>query len=468
MKNYVEKKYMYNTSKICDAADWFDPEIKTIIENELREPAKLHRKQWEFAMIFLTLKKYGLIENTKTGLSLGGGNERVLYAIGNHVKTLYVTDLYDQNTSWDCARTEDPDEFIKASKPFPVDDGKLQAIRMDMRFLDFDNNTFDFCYSSCAIEHIGEDNDFLQHLNEVNRVLKEGGIYVLTTELQFGEKTIPDQNNYVFNKEHLSNLISESKLYPILDVNTELTHNEINYPFPSNIRNISFLGNSYVNDKLFNYFPHLILTRGKVPFTSVLLVLGKGGSGKLKKNIKFKNYYETKKFLVEGIESYQKLITENKLSISPFSSLPNGVSKFYLDHSDYFTNPVNLAEFGNTIFHSDYYCFGRGKRKVKINIKVDGVQTEDTNIIQLRIHSYLTYSSKDVVCIYEKDITVNCNILITEIIELETDDDTNYGFLCKLISGNVICSSISIESYAITKSNDKSSTLKELIGATPV
>ena len=43
---------MDNTIKICDAADWFDPEIKSIIEKELKEPARFHRKQWEFAMIF--------------------------------------------------------------------------------------------------------------------------------------------------------------------------------------------------------------------------------------------------------------------------------------------------------------------------------------------------------------------------------------------------------------------------------
>src|SRR3989304_9949460 len=113
---------MYNTSKICDAADWFDPAIKLIIEKELREPARFHRKQWEFAMIFLTLRKFGLLNNQKVGLSLGGGNERVLYSVANHVKKLIVTDLYDENTSWDCARTGDPKEFIMNSKPFPVDE----------------------------------------------------------------------------------------------------------------------------------------------------------------------------------------------------------------------------------------------------------------------------------------------------------------------------------------------------------
>ena len=246
---------MYNTSKICDAADWFDPDVKLIIENELKEPARFHRKQWEFAMIFLTLQKFGLLNEQKVGLSLGGGNERVLYSIAKYVKKLIVTDLYDDNTSWDCARTQDPDEFIKASKPFPVDDKKIQALKMDMRFLDFADNTFDFCYSSCAIEHIGEYKDFLQHFNEVNRVLKDDGMYVLTTELQFGEQIIPDPNNYIFTKGYLADLISQSDLDFVSDVNVELNKNEINYPFPSNIRNTTFLGHNFISEKIVDPLP---------------------------------------------------------------------------------------------------------------------------------------------------------------------------------------------------------------------
>jgi hypothetical protein len=47
---------MQNLSKVCDVADWFDPEVQNVIQKELREPMRLHRKQWEFAMIFLTLE----------------------------------------------------------------------------------------------------------------------------------------------------------------------------------------------------------------------------------------------------------------------------------------------------------------------------------------------------------------------------------------------------------------------------
>src|SRR4030042_3099849 len=194
-------------SKICDAADWFDPELLTVIQQHLQEVPRFHRKQWEFAMIFLMLQKLGLLNNRNIGLSMGGGKELLLYAIARQINKLIVTDLYDPSTEWDCARTGDPDEFIKMNKPFPVDDSHVQALRMDMLQLEFKDETFDFCYSSCAIEHIGSDTDFRQHLQEAYRVLKPGGIYILTTEFQFDDQLIRDTHNYVFPLPYLKNLI---------------------------------------------------------------------------------------------------------------------------------------------------------------------------------------------------------------------------------------------------------------------
>lgn len=455
---------MNNTSKICDAADWFDPEIKFIIEQELKEPARFHRKQWEFAMIFLTLKKFGLLNNKKIGLSLGGGNERVLYSIAEHVKKLIVTDLYDDNTSWDCARTSDPDEFIKSSKPFPVDESKIQALRMDMRFLDFADKTFDFCYSSCAIEHIGDYRDFLQHLNEVNRVLKDGGIYVFTTELQFGDKIISDQNNFIFTREYISDLITNSDLDFVSHVNSELTRNQINYPFPSNLKNLTFIGNDFLSQKLFEQFPHLILLRGNIPFTSVLLILKKGSTGGKSGSINFYNYDASKKFLLEGVENYRRLIDENKVSIFPYSILPDNMSPFCIDHSDYFLKSADRNNPADTVFHSDYFWFGTGKRIIKITIKTADVDTYNENVLQIRIHSFQIYNSSDVKCVYEKKINVYKNMLLEEKIELYTEEDSNYAVLCKMISGNISCRSISIESCGLKNAEESSIVVSDLEG----
>jgi SAM-dependent methyltransferase len=455
---------MHNFSKICDAADWFDPEIKEVIENELQESARLHRKQWEFAMIFLTLQKLDLLKSDKIGLSLGGGNERVLYSIAKHIKKLYVTDLYDDNTSWDCARTSDPNEFIKASMPFPIDVEKIQAIRMDMRNLDFGDNSFDFCYSSCAIEHIGKDEDFIQHFNEVNRVLKEGGVYVLTTELQFGDETIRDQNNYIFSREHLSSLISESNLDFLYDVNVGLSENEINHPFPSNITNTAFHGDNSMNQKLLKYFPHLILLRGDVPFTSVLLVLKKSDANKKPNKLNFFNYEKTNKFLQKSVENYRRILNSNVISLSPFSSLPNGVSRFFQDHSEFFSTKNYSNRQDDTIFHTDYFWLGDGRRMVEVKINIEGALLDTINIVQLRIHSYSTNDSTNTICVFEKEIEVSGNMSINETVEFITDGNSNYAFLGKLMSGHISVKSISLTSWSVDEKLNDSILNKELEG----
>jgi len=397
-----------------------------------------------------------LLRSDKTGLSVGGGNERVLYSIAKHINKLFVTDLYDDNTSWDCARTADPNEFIRLSKPFPIADEKIQALRMDMRYLEFEDNSFDFCYSSCAIEHIGEDLDFIQHFNEVNRVLREGGIYVLTTELQFGNQTIRDQNNYIFSKEHLADLIDKSDLDFISDVNVGLSENEINFPFPSNIVNTTFHGNNSISRRLIQHFPHLILLRGNVPFTSVLLILRKGTGNKKNRKINFLNYDSTTRFLSSGIDNYKQILNHSKLSFSPFSSLPNGVSRFYQDHSEFFLTKNHSNQQDETIFHSDYFWLGVGKRQAAIEMRIDGASLDEINIIEFRIHAYSTYDSKNTICVYEKEIEVLSNMNINEVLEFNSNEDFNYAFLCNLKSGNVSVSAISIESNNINKAETDS------------
>ncbi|MCW9065560.1 MAG: class I SAM-dependent methyltransferase [Ignavibacteriaceae bacterium] len=345
---------MKSLSKICDAADWFNTEFHSIILNELKESPRFHRKQWEFAMIFLALRKLGCLNENMTGLSLGGGNERVLYSIAQHVKKLIVTDLYDEDTTWDCAKTKDPDEYIKASKPFEVDLSKIKALAMDMRYLDFEDNTFDFCYSSCAIEHIGNFDDFVQHLDEVYRVLKEDGVYVFTTEFKIGGETIEDQNNFIFSSSYLKEIFNSIKLTPDFDADINLVHHEINTPLPANVKNLCYNKEESFNDGIMKNYPHLFLLRGKYPFTSIQFVMRKKPHTSVKKEVMFNGLSETESYLQKGLQKYSELLQNSVVSFNPFSSLPDSVSHYFLEHSNFFSG--NRKDYSSdTLFHTDYF-----------------------------------------------------------------------------------------------------------------
>ena len=443
---------MKSLSKICDAADWFDAEFHSIIINELKEPPRFHRKQWEFAMIFLALKKLGMLNENMTGLSLGGGNERVLYSIAQHVKKLIVTDLYDEDTTWDCAKTKNPDEYIKASKPFDVDDSKIKALRMDMRYLDFEDNTFDFCYSSCAIEHIGDFEDFVRHLDEVYRVLKEDGVYVFTTEFKIGSDTIKDQNNFVFSSSYLSEIFKSIKLTPDVDADVNLAHHEINTPFPSNIKNLCYNNETSFIEGMLESYPHVILLRGKYPFTSIQFVLRKITNSSGKREVMFNGLPQTENYLQNRLQKYSELLDNSVISFNPFSSLPEGVSHFYLDHSDFFSGNEK-DDNSDTLFHTDYFWLDNGERVFKVKFDVADVELDSENIIQLRIHSYSTLSSKNVECVFEKDLDLKVIRDIEEFITLNISDDYCFAIVGKMKSGNCTIKNLLLESWNLKNQN---------------
>ncbi|MBX2990897.1 MAG: class I SAM-dependent methyltransferase [Bacteroidetes bacterium] len=287
---------MMNTyNKLCDAADWFRPGINEIIRKELREVPRFHRKQWEFAMIVQALRDCGKLEPETYGLSMGGGKELVAYAIARHVRQLVITDLYEMNTSWDCAKTESPDGFIRENRPFPVDDAKLKALRMDMRDLQFPDNTFDFCYSTCAVEHIGGREDFLKHFNEVARVLKDDGVYVFTTEVLYGNEPIKDEHNYVFSFPFLADILAESGLVAENLFDARISHHTIHRPIPSNLINLSYSAETNLPGKFMQESVHLQLLRGKHPFTCGIFTLRKKKTARSTQRLQVIGLDETKR-----------------------------------------------------------------------------------------------------------------------------------------------------------------------------
>ncbi len=440
---------MQTYSKICDAADWFDAELQRVIDQELQEPARFHRKQWEFAMIFHTLQKQGFLTPDATGLSLGGGNERVLYSIARHINKLIVTDLYEEDTSWDTARTGDPNEFIRKSKPFPVDNRKLEAQRMDMRYLEFPDNTFDFCYSSCAIEHIGEYQDFLQHFREVYRVLNEGGIYVFTTEFHFGDETIKDPHNYIFAADYLRHLLEECPLTLVAHPHLEITHHAANQPLPANIHQLVYSGESLQNHPVEAQTPHIQLLRGKYPFTSILFILRKEENSP-PNDLRFPGFTSAKAFLDVRVDEYRTWVEKATLSINPFSSLPRGISRFFQDHADFFRDDTNPPDEDDpTIFHSDYFWLGSGDRTFSVEISGVTSLASDPAELTVKIHRYATLKSDTVECVTEEKVVLDNRTNVTVSLTAPLADDYCYAVLAHRTGGDFRLGEVRITSQPL-------------------
>jgi SAM-dependent methyltransferase len=361
LKRTKKENQMTIRNKLCDAADWFHHDMLDVIHHELRETPRFHRKQWESAMIFLALKEQGKLDSDRLGLSMGGGKELIAYALAPRTRQLVVTDLYDINTGWDCAKTDDPDTYIRHNKPFSVDDAKLKALRMDMRDLKFADNTFDFCYSTCAVEHIGETADFFRHFNEVALVLKDDGVYVFTTEFLFGDTTIRDDHNFVFAIHELRDILAASDLVVDHPFDARLSMHSIHYPKPSTLKQLAHARPDTLGQKVLQDEPHIQLLRGEHPFTCGIVTARKKRPQEKHPQMAIIGLEQAKSFALNGVATYRELLATSRVTISPFSLLPAERSRFFADHEEFFAIQSQPAD-KETVFHTDYFWWGSGKR----------------------------------------------------------------------------------------------------------
>ena len=415
--------------KVCDGADWFDPELKAVIDGDLRELARFHRKQWEFAMILLALRRRGALRPDAVGLSMGAGKERLLYAVAHNVRRVVATDLYDPGTEWDKARTADPDRYIKEDKPFPVDDAKLEGLRMDMRSLDFEDATFDFCYSSCAIEHIGGREDFRKHLSEAHRVLKPGGVYALTTELHWGPETIEHPHNYYFSPGYLRDLVAESDFAADPEIDARIAHHRINYPLPPSLDRLCFDGPDRLGNHLLGEAPHVQLLLGRHPFTSVSVVLRKEAAARRQGPICFSGLEESREFVGHGLAAYRDWIEQSRVSLEPFA---------FAGKAD-----LPLANAGDTVFHTEYEWFGAAARTFAVSLEVAAAGEGAT--IELMVHRASTLEPNDGSCVATQAVVLAAREEAARDLTLVTDEDHRYAVLGRVTKGSCRLDRIRVE-----------------------
>ena len=435
---------MIPLSKVCDAADWFDADVLGVIQRELRELPRFHRKQWEFGMLFRALDSLGRLRPDGAGLSMGGGRELLLYAVARRVRQLVVTDLYDPRTTWTEARTDDPDRFVRQGKPFPVDDARLRALRMDMRQLEFPDQSFDFAYSACAVEHIGEWADFLQHLREVHRVLKPGGVYAFTTELHYGPETIEHPNNYVFSSDYLAELCAASPLACGPDCPSSLTPHRANMPLPENLAGFCAPEGDGMAERFKAELPHVQLLRGQLPHASALLILRRASEPAGHRRIAFPGLGRAREFLAAGIAEYRDWVEGSRLRIDPLGFLPGRCSRFVEGGppsitASHATDP--------TVFHSEYLWLGSGRRSFRARLE-PAAGPGGPGSLELRVHRYRTLGRVEVDCAASAAVPLSGQAAgpLDAKLSLEVDPEFCYAFLAHLRDGDARFRSLRIES----------------------
>ena len=171
--------------KLCDLRDFDDPDVQERIDDivpGLDPSERVHRKNWEYALLALFLEDAGLLGEETRILSVGAGHETVLFWLANRVAKVVATDIYGEGifSGLEADRTmlNDPASF----SPYAYRESHLEALHMDAKQLEFEDGSFDAVFSLSSIEHFGSWADIRRSAEEIGRVLRPGGAAFIVTE----------------------------------------------------------------------------------------------------------------------------------------------------------------------------------------------------------------------------------------------------------------------------------------------
>ena len=357
-------------NKICDAADWQQPDLLRIISEEFAGVPHFNRKQWEFAVLFRELERRGLLNEKSRGISFGSATEVMLYSVARHAGHIWATDLYGEGAAWDIARTKDATELVRSRAPFAYPEDRLSARSMDMREIAFPDESFDFAYSSCVIEHIGGRADFIRHLREVDRVLRPGGVYAFTTELTYEDSAVEMPGNYYFSRGLLEEIVRESGLSCSAAFDARLARHRANTPLPMELASGINDGDGRFGEQLFGLMSAVQLCSAQVAFTSCLVVLEKDCASRFT-HWTVEGWDRSVEFIHEGLGIVRGILEDAELRLAPFAWMPSRHSSHFLGHEHFFEKGGSGPE-GNTLFHTGYFWLGGRPRRIRVALQVKG------------------------------------------------------------------------------------------------
>jgi SAM-dependent methyltransferase len=205
-------------SKLCTQddceSDWYYFWLK-----EMCSGFTYHRKLWEFCYIAQNLYAHGALQDGKKGLAFGCGQEPLPSLFAKHGASVTATDLdpalwKDGQGSW-AESGQHADSLAKVLNADICPDREKLA-RISHEFVDMNRipnefaGSFDFCWSACALEHLGSLDLGVKFILASLKCLKPGGIAVHTTEYNLDEgETIDNEPTVLYQKKHLLELSSQ-------------------------------------------------------------------------------------------------------------------------------------------------------------------------------------------------------------------------------------------------------------------
>jgi SAM-dependent methyltransferase len=181
---------------------------------ELRTAPHYHRKIWELCYVAQALFSAGLLAPGHRGLGFGCGEEPLPSLFAKYGTSVLATDLAADRAEAEVWRLTDQHaatvEAIRRPEicPDPKLLGNIEFQEVDMNAIPSEfEGQFDFCWSTCALEHLGTLESGLKFIENSVRTLRPGGVAVHTTEFTVNDgPTIDNHPIVLYQQQHLLEL----------------------------------------------------------------------------------------------------------------------------------------------------------------------------------------------------------------------------------------------------------------------
>jgi SAM-dependent methyltransferase len=175
---------------------------------------RYHRKIWEFVFICQVLWERGLLKEGARGLGFGVGEEPLpayFASLGCRITGTDMTSEAAMAAGW-TATLQHAVGKDTLRRPATCDDATFDANvefrACDMNAVPDDLTGYDFCWSACALEHLGSIEQGLAFIERSIDCLRPGGFAIHTTEynLSSNADTVSEGGTVLFRRRDLEEL----------------------------------------------------------------------------------------------------------------------------------------------------------------------------------------------------------------------------------------------------------------------
>lgn len=204
------------TSRLCRQEDFAEPWFRRWCDALHLKPL-LHRKIWEYAFVAQGLQEHGSLQKGTRGIGFGCGEEPMASFFASLGINVTVTDLAPEKSKdlgW-VTTGQHTSSLQQAFYPDLITKEDFDA-RVSLEYVDMNAiptslaESYDFCWSICALEHLGSIRNGLDFIKNSLSVLKPGGVAIHTTEFNLSDgDTIDNWQTVLFQKKHIDLLADE-------------------------------------------------------------------------------------------------------------------------------------------------------------------------------------------------------------------------------------------------------------------